>query len=441
MASIKYWIWLSALERLKTKTKNLLIEHFSDPLSIYYANESEYRFIPNISKRELEALRDKNLEPAERILAQCDAKGISIMTIGDAQYPSRLKNTYDPPVVLYVKGRFPWIDDEVAIAIVGTRNASPYGMSTGERFGYELTKSGGLVVSGLAAGVDTAGAKGALKAGGSCIGVLGCAIDSVYPVGNARLYKDVAAVGALISEYPPGAETHASNFPQRNRIMSGISAGVLVVEAPKRSGALITAARASEQGRDVFVVPGNIDTANFVGSNDLIKDGAKAVMTGEDILVEYENIYPGKIRKLFDGAAALQQEIPAASVKKSAPRSVASEKKPVRQSKASNENTTKNSGDEPKANRGFLKFREPNPNRLAKKDNASAPSQALREQLTKLSGEQLAIVTAIGNESRQIDELIEATGLTAQKMLSQLTQLQVRGIVEQQAGKRFSLKK
>lgn len=442
MASIKYWIWLSALERLKPKTKNLLIEHFSDPLSIYYANESEYSFIPNITKRELEALRDKNLEPAERILEQCDAKGISIMTLGDAHYPARLKNTYDPPVVLYVKGKLPWIDEEAAIAIVGTRKASPYGIKTARSFGYELTKSGGLVVSGLAAGVDTAGAEGALKAGGSCIGVLGCAIDSVYPVGNARLYKDVAAVGALISEYPPGAETKASNFPQRNRIMSGISAGVLVVEAPKKSGALITAARASEQGRDVFVVPGNIDTPNFAGSNALIKDGAKAVMTGEDILVEYEDLYPGKIRKLVEGAAVMpQEEIAAASVKKSEPRSVVSGKKPVIQSKASNEDTTKNSGDEPKANRGFLKFREPNPNRLAKKNEASEPSQALREQLTKLSGEQLAIITAIGNESRQIDELIEATGLTAPKMLSQLTQLQIRGIVEQQAGKRFSLKK
>lgn len=443
MASVKYWIWLSQLGKLKTKTKNLLIEHFSDPLSIYYANESEYSFIPNITKQELEALRDKNLEPAERILADCDAKGISIMTIGDAQYPARLKNTYDPPVVLYVKGKLPWMDEEAAIAIVGTRRASPYGIKTGIRFGYELTKCGGLVVSGLAAGIDTAGAEGALRAGGGCVGVLGCAIDSVYPVGNARLYKDVASVGALISEYPPGAETKASNFPQRNRIMSGISAGVLIIEAPKKSGALITAARASEQGRDVFVVPGNIDTPNFVGSNSLIKDGAKAVMNGEDILVEYESIYPAKIRKLFGGAVIPQEEIPAGPVReRQAPKPAASGKKPEQKPVGqSEEKPAKNSADRPETGRGFLKFREPNPNRLAKKNKAGVPSQALREQLTKLSGEQLAIVTAIGNESRHIDELIETTGLPAPKMLSELTQLQIRGIVEQQAGKRFSIKK
>ncbi len=413
MTAIKYWIWLSGLAGIRPKTKHLLLEHFQDPRAIYFANETEYDDVEGLGKAEKQALRSKSLDRANEILGRCEEINAQIVTIGDAIYPERLRHIYDPPLVLYVRGKLPWLDEEVPIAIVGTRNATSYGITMGYRFGGALVKGGAVIVSGLASGVDTAGAKGALTAGGKCVGVLGTAIDVVYPRENEALFRDVMYHGALVSEFPPGYPTQGSNFPQRNRIISGLSAGVLVIEAPKKSGALITAARAAEQGRDVFVVPGNVDSPNCVGSNELIKDGAKAVLSGNDILVEYESIYPQKIKQLTD--RELKSSAPVSKKEKS-------DEKPAAVKRA-----------KPETGESFLKLRVPNPLRMLKK------KETLENQLSGLTEEQLKIITAVGNESTHVDDIAERTELPVNRVLSELTMLQIKGYVNQEKGKRFSL--
>ena len=206
----------------------------------------------------------------------------------DAAYPGRLKNIYDPPALLYCKGRLPLLDDLLCVAVVGTRDCTPYGVACAEKLGFGLASGGAAVVSGLAKGIDAAAIRGALRAGGVTVGVVGNGLDVYYPYESRYLYEDVASAGILLSEYPPGTEPASGHFPVRNRIISGLSLAALVVEAPEKSGALITAATALEQGRDVFAVPGPIDAPASVGCNRLIRDGAGLVSDASDILREYE---------------------------------------------------------------------------------------------------------------------------------------------------------
>lgn len=262
MTTLKYLMWLSCLTRLRPRAKNIALDYFGGIQELFFAGEKELSKIEGLSNNDIKQLSNKNMEMAMRSLEICQQKNIGMISIYDAAYPSRLKNIYDPPILLFTLGRLPVIDEEVAVAIVGTRKSTSYGDKTATKIGYEIGKCGGLIISGLAGGIDTAGAIGALQAGKACIGVLGTAIDVVYPASNRRIYRDIISVGAIISEYPPGAEYSPMNFPNRNRIISGLSLGVVILEAPKKSGALITAERAVEQGRDIFVVPGNIDAIN-----------------------------------------------------------------------------------------------------------------------------------------------------------------------------------
>jgi DNA processing protein len=414
MSTLKYWVWFSDVSGVRTKTKKLLMEHFSDPQAIYFANEGEYKALEEISDSEIQALGNKDLTRAENILTSCADIGAEILTLNDARYPARLKNIYDPPAVLYVLGKLPWLDEEVPIAIVGTRRATPYGIKMGKRFGYEITKGGGLIVSGLAEGVDTAGAQGALRAGGSCIGVLGTAIDVVYPKSNKTLFEDIKAVGALISEFPPGAKTKASNFPQRNRIMSGLSLGVVVIEAPKSSGSLITASRAADQGRDVFVVPGNADAPNCVGSNELIRDGAKIVMRGDDVLAEYEGLYPSRIKRLSSN----QVQIPQEDAKLEASETAAPQP-------------------EPEADLPEEKEKKPRRFELPSLRRQKKPT--LESQLAELTPEQLKVISSIGTEGAHLDDIIERCGAPSPQVMADLTVLQIKGFITQEKGKRFTL--
>lgn len=421
MSSLKYWVWLSAKTHLKPVTRYELISAFEDPEKIYAADEQLLMERVKLSDEERKCLADKSLQQAGSILEQCHAENIEILTLNDSAYPSRLKNIYDPPIVLYIKGRLPVIDENAVIGVVGTRRASPYGIKMGRRIGYDITKGGGLVVTGLAAGVDSASAEGALLAGGSCLGVLGCAIDEIYPKINEPLFRDVTAVGALVSEYPPGAHTDKWCFPERNRIISGLSVGVTVIEAPKGSGALITANRALEQGREVFAVPGNADAPNCIGSNALIREGAALVSDGWDILSEFVWQFPEKLSKPGEKqtSPALDEDAPsvyAAAAPASAPISA----KPAETGK------------------GFVKLRE----RIERKDIDKPREREyidLRGQLSALTETQLKIVCAIDSEATHVDDIVEKTGLNVPVVLSELTILQIKGYVSQESGKRFIL--
>lgn len=295
MSALKFWVWLTEQNRLGGPTRQALLEHFGSPEEVYYAEPGDLLQVEGITADQAQALENKSLDRAQSILEECARKDIFLLTAQDALYPQRLKNIYDPPLLLYGRGSMPLFDEEAAVAVVGTRSCSPYGIRTAERFGFEMSKQGGLVVSGLARGIDAASQLGALRAGGLTAAVLGCGVDVVYPPENDRLYEDVAASGVLLSEYPPGAEPFGWHFPARNRILSGLCLATLVVEAPEKSGALITAATALEQGRDVFAIPGPLDAEGSVGCNRLIRDGAGLATESWDILREYQSRYPHKL--------------------------------------------------------------------------------------------------------------------------------------------------
>lgn len=295
MSALKFWVWLTEQNRLGGPARQALLEHFGSPEEVYYAEPGDLLQVEGITADQVQALENKSLDRAQSILEECARKDIFLLTAQDALYPQRLKNIYDPPLLLYGRGSMPLFDEEAAVAVVGTRSCSPYGIRTAERFGFEMSKRGGLVVSGLARGIDAASQLGALRAGGLTAAVLGCGVDVVYPPENDRLYEDVAASGVLLSEYPPGAEPFGWHFPARNRILSGLCLATLVVEAPEKSGALITAATALEQGRDVFAIPGPLDAEGSVGCNRLIRDGAGLATESWDILREYQSRYPHKL--------------------------------------------------------------------------------------------------------------------------------------------------
>ncbi|MBQ8834504.1 MAG: DNA-processing protein DprA [Oscillospiraceae bacterium] len=416
-----HWIWLAHRPGVNDRAKMALLQHFSDPEDIFFADGSAYDHIEGLSEEAKEALRDKNLIPAEEILDYCGREKIHLLTYRDAAYPKRLKNISDPPLLLYYKGKLPDFDGNPVIGVVGTRKASAYGMTTAKRMGYQIARCGGIVVSGMAYGIDGMAMSGALTAGKPVVGVLGCGVDIVYPLSNRALFRDTEQYGCILSEFAPGTPPAKWTFPKRNRLISGLSCGVLVIEAPEKSGSLITARQAAEQGRDVFVVPGNIDIPSFVGSNRLMRDGAIPVSSGWDVLSEYEALYPEKIRK--DDTPAHQTAYP---------------DEVLRAEEESEKSLPK------VAQKPLL----PKKNRELKKDldkkgidkEPSAPYSDVNNTLNKLSSDEQAIVKAIGNGERLVDDVIAETGLTTGKLLAALTMLELKGILKRLPGKRICLK-
>ena len=293
MATLKYWLWLTGRAGLSPARRRELVERMGSPESVYFADPGEYTLEENLSETARRSLSDKSMDAAEEILAQCEQLGISLLTIQDAHYPDCLKNIPDPPSVLYYKGKLPDFDRELTIGMVGARECSEYGKTMASRLGLELARSGAVIVSGIAQGIDSHAIKGALAGGGTVVSVLAGGIDKKYPWESRFLYDDVAAVGALISEYPPGTPHKGSHFPVRNRIISGLSDGVVAVEGREKGGTMVTMDLALEQNRDTFAVPGPADAPMSAGTNRLIRMGwAKLVTSSADILAEYEGRRP-----------------------------------------------------------------------------------------------------------------------------------------------------
>lgn len=283
MEMLEYWVWFALVKAMPLRDKLALLETFSDPEEIYNTEPS------------LQEYRD--LKEAQIIVNKCRRLNIEIITMGDIRYPDRLRYIAEPPLVLYCKGVMPEIRQRPLIGVVGTRRATAYGLQAAETVAGQITDCGGIVVSGGAAGIDSGAVKGAVTHGGPVIVVLGCGVDIVYPRTNRRLFMDVEENGCLLSEYPPGTPPLQWQFPQRNRIISGMSEGVLVVEAPEKSGALITARSAVAENRDVYAVPGNIDLPTFEGSNKLLREGAYLVLSGWDAVKNYAARYPETVHE------------------------------------------------------------------------------------------------------------------------------------------------
>ncbi|MHB1392418.1 MAG: DNA-processing protein DprA [Clostridia bacterium] len=286
MKDKKYWIWLSSIPGIGSKSSLNLINHFGSAENVYQCSFSELMSSGRIREQTAKSIAEhRNIENIDEYLKIVKENGIKVYTIHDNEYPENLKNIYDPPPVLYVKGEL-IAEDALAVGIVGSRKASDYGLKAAQRIASRLAELGITIVSGMALGIDSAAHRGALRSKGRTIAVFGCGLKHVYPMTNYNLSNEILKSGALISEYPFDTEAFPAQFPARNRIISGMSLGVIVVEAGEKSGSLITADFALEQGREVFAVPGNISSPNSKGTNALIKSGAKLVSKIEDIIEE-----------------------------------------------------------------------------------------------------------------------------------------------------------
>ncbi|MBE6557017.1 MAG: DNA-protecting protein DprA [Ruminococcaceae bacterium] len=286
-----YWIWLSLHCGDASREFRLLIERIDSPFDIYRLEDDELLGLHEVGHVLRDRLADKSLERAYAILSFCKREGIDIVTYGDRRYPKRLRTLEDPPVLLYCAGTFPDLNSRLCVGIVGTRSISEYGRQSAYTISYELAAAEVCVISGMALGVDAVAHAGALEAGGLTVAVLGCGIDVLYPRAHKALRRAIREYGAIVTEYPPGEEPHGYHFPKRNRLISGLSQGVLVIEGNLSSGAMITASRAIAQGRDVFALPGKVNESNSDGPNELIRNGANVALGAEDILMHYDFLY------------------------------------------------------------------------------------------------------------------------------------------------------
>ena len=398
MSGMKYWLWLTTRKGMDPVSALAVVDHFVTPERAYYADPEEYGLLP-LRPAARKGLEDRSLDGAERVLADCDRLGLRIMTLQDGDYPQRLRQIPDPPLVLYIRGRVFRFDEEAAIAVVGAREPSEYGRQCAGRFGLELARGGGLVVSGIAEGIDGCAVRGALKAGGPVVSVLAGGVDVPFPREHRYLYEDVAAAGALISEYPPGTQHNGWRFPLRNRILSGLCLGVLAVECRITSGTMLTVNHALEQDRDIFAVPHAIDAPMGEGTNRLIQQGAKLVTCGRDILEEYWDRYPQKLA----ASAPLSPQVAQARLISPEPPAAEGEQEPPREAP-------------PAEGREII---------------------PLSQQKARFTDDELAILAALKGRSLSADEVVERTQIPARYVLSALTMLQVQGAVEEGAGRRF----
>lgn len=290
-----YWIFIQAVLGQGSAKLVELTRRFGSARAFCECRPDELKATGLLSRGELARFERTTLEQCYGVIDRCANLGYGIITPNDKLYPKRLAQIPNPPAVLYVKGEFPNFDDEVAIGMVGTRKCSAKGKSIARELAYRLSEAGATVVSGGAVGIDSSSHIGAIRAGGKTYAVLGCGINYPYLAVNAELRRDISENGALISEYPPDEPASRATFPIRNRIISGLCLGTVVVEATRSSGSLITVDHALEQGRDIFVIPGEISDPLYAGSNRLIRDGAIAVITPSDILCEYNAAYPHKL--------------------------------------------------------------------------------------------------------------------------------------------------
>jgi DNA processing protein len=375
--NLKYWVALKWVEGVGNVGFKALLEAFGTPQKVFEAPLSMIKAVPGIGDKTAPQIKSfKDWKKVEKELEFADRTCVSIVTSQDPLYPSQLLSTYDYPAFLYVKGHLK--EDDINVAVVGSRTASTYGKFTTERLCRELVLRGITVISGLARGIDSAAHRGALSGKGRTIAVLGCGLDVVYPPENEKLFTEISLQGALISEFPFGTPPNAPNFPARNRIISGISLGVVVVEASEKSGSLITARIALEQGREVFAVPGSIDSSGSRGTNKLIKQGAKLIENVEDIL---EEILPQVT---------------------SAPKVV----KPDQRQK------------QPDDQQKIL---------------TSSPDLVLKET-------EKTVWQVLSQKPVHIDQIITSTGLTAHEVLVILLNLELQGLIEQKPGKTYMRK-
>ena len=376
MSDVRYWIWLATMPGLTDRQRWQLLEKWQTPRAVYDRSVEEIAAAASLRPSQRNKLKKTPLSAAEGILARCREKHIFVLPFDDPCYPRRLADIFAPPLVLYGLGQRRQLDDEAAVAVVGTRQASPYGVRMAERMGGDLAALGLTVVSGMAKGIDGCALWGALRAGGYAVAVLGSGVDVVYPAENRALYDELCRCGTVLSAYPPGTKPDRWHFPERNRIISGVSLGTLVVEAPAgHSGALLTADHAAEQGRDVFALPGSVENDASAGCLELLRQGALLASSAEDVAAVYRYRFPHKIKP------SLPRRKAAPAAEKPAAQGVPAEEQPY----------------------------APDP-------GLTAPQRAILRALSPA-------------EPRLMDEVAVATGLPVTAVMAELTMLEIDGYV------------
>lgn len=376
-----------------------IIEYFGSAKALFDAGETEWRMSPVLVPRQIEKLCESTEAQANEVLATCKMNGWQVVPYDDPHYPERLRSIFNPPAVLYVDGELPDIDNSIVIGIVGTRRASDYAVKAADVMSRGIAERGAIVASGGALGVDTAAHNGAMLAGGKTIAVLGCGLGTKYLMENKPLRDAVVKNGALITEFKPFTPASKYTFPIRNRIISGISLGVLVVEASVKSGSLITANYALEQGKDVFALPCSILDPAFAGTNKLIDDGAIVATKPLDLLYPYAEEYGVKIDEVKSVGKIMRE-----------------------------------TGD--KSANVYGKARD------ISFDNLQAgrkKREARQKAAAELSGKTKAVFNALGEEYQSADEISRAAGLSIGEALTALTALEIAGLAASAGGKRYRL--
>ena len=394
-----YWLWLSSLTEVSLNAKATVLEVFGTPERAFFSPKGSFERIEGISHRDAACLEERNLTEAEAIPALCEAQDIRFLTFDDPEYPQRLKEIYAPPAVLYVRGTLPELDAQLPVAVIGTRHASDYGLKMGRNIAYELSKCGAVIVSLLTAGVDAAAAEGTLAAGGICIGVLGTAVDAA----KNSLAKRVCRDGALISEYAPGTAQMKTFFRARNRVAAGISLGVVVAEAPEKSGTRLFVAEALEQGKEIFAVPGNADSETSAGTIRFLREGAQLVTHGWEVAEELDSLMPGILN------TDSRETYPRLALQETADKAAEKQKTKPQQKK-----------------------------RLDKEKSACYID--ISDAIAELSEPQQQIVLSVISGCSSADGIMEATGLSASLVLSQLTMLEIKGFIRRDAGNRIVIR-
>lgn len=413
---IIYWLWLQCVFGANNRSFKAGLEYFHTAEEFYNASEYDYKICDCFTHNIIDKLKSKELTRAEKILDDCRRLRYDIITYDDNQFSQKLRSISSPPCVLYVNGKMPNIDDAFSVAVVGSRDATSQGLNAANNFSYSLAGLGTVVISGGALGIDSAAHKGALKAGGITVCVLGCGIDYKYLIENIRMREEIAESGAVISEFPPGYPPVNRNFPLRNRIICGLSDCTLVVQAGEGSGALITANDAIKESRKLFAVPGSIFSEANKGSNNLLRRGFSAAIDSSD-LVNWYNLnkhdlnYPIRrsFNELFRENSRINSDVGQSSTEEH--EKISSESLDITDEVLNNEI-----------------------------DDGSDVSDNEKKYPADISELSLKVLKTISDIPVTTDYISNKTGIPINALLSALTELEIFGYIESVIGGKYILK-
>lgn len=415
METIYYWIWLLLVFGAGNRKIWKILEHYETPQTAYTALQTEK--LPFLKERDVRSIKTVTMEQVEKIIQNCREKQIAMVCFDDENYPEQLRQIYNPPIVLFYQGQLSVLTDYPSLTVVGTRNPSDYSIQTADLLCRCLAKSGMLLVSGFAVGVDSVAHRAALLSGGKTVAVMGCGLDIPYPKVNAPSKKYIIRNGLMLTEFLPGTEPARQNFPMRNRILAGVSSGTLVIQAPVGSGALITAEQAMEQGKPVFCLPpADIFDNQYAGVVKYLREGAIPVFAPEDILREYHDSCEERLQEISVDTILKQQSV----------------RKPVQSEKQAAAPSPKPMGETARLSKSKKESTEETVEPV--KPAAAASGLETLEGLTKQ-----IMALLLEQSPLQIDQIVQTVQADAEEVAACLTELAIAQLVQRMPGQYYSV--